>query len=145
MAEIHDDDVTNVLKDDGVNNVVLGTYENLSTLNLTDLINNMNADSWAARVIYNDLFGGVIIKQQPGEGNREHCHPDADECWVILAGDWEWYIEGEGTKKVSLHDIIVVKKGIKHKITCIGDKPGVRLAITRPDVNHVYSSDENVS
>ncbi|HRK36738.1 MAG TPA: cupin domain-containing protein, partial [Candidatus Hydrogenedentes bacterium] len=68
-------------------------------------------------------------------------HPDADECWVILEGEWEWFIDGEGAKKVSQHDIVVVRKGTKHKITCIGDKPGIRFAITRPDVNHVYADE----
>ena len=66
-------------------------------------------------------------------------HPDDDECWVILAGEWEWYIDGEGTKKVSQNDIVVVQKGVKHKITCIGENPGIRFAITAPDVTHVYA------
>jgi quercetin dioxygenase-like cupin family protein len=98
-----------------------------------------NSPSWAARVAYNPLFGGVLICQMPGEGNRLHYHPDADECWVILEGEWEWYIEGEGAKRVKAHDIVVVPKGVKHKITCLGDAPGIRFAITRPDVNHVYA------
>ena len=38
------------------------------------------------RVIYNSRFAGVIIKQNPGVGNRMHYHPDADECWKILEG-----------------------------------------------------------
>ena len=33
-----------------------------------------------------------------------------------------------------------IKKNIKHKIKCIGDKPGIRLAITKPDVNHIYEN-----
>jgi quercetin dioxygenase-like cupin family protein len=55
-----------------------------------------------------------------------------------LGGTWEWYIEGEGTKKVQKDDIVLVKKNTKHKITCIGESPGIRLAITKPDVEHIY-------
>ena len=55
-----------------------------------------------------------------------------------MEGEWEWFIEGEGKKRVVANDIIVVKKGVKHQITCIGDVPGIRLAITAPDVDHVY-------
>ena len=87
--------------------------------------------SWAVRIAYNELFGGVVIQQQPGEGNRKHLHPDADENWVILDGEWEWWIDGLGTQMVKKHDI-----------RCVGDSPGVRYAITRPDVNHVYPSGE---
>ncbi len=138
---IHDADLKNVLKDDGVHNVIIGDLENVSTTNVDELRKKMGPGSWAVRVIMNKRFGGVLIQQQPGEGNRLHYHPDADESWVILDGDWEWYIEGEGTKKVSINDIVVVTENVKHKITCVGNKPGIRLAITAPDVTHIYSED----
>jgi quercetin dioxygenase-like cupin family protein len=137
--EKHDKDVVQVLRDDGVNKVVIGDLENVPTTSIDELIKKMGSGSWAARLVYNDRFGGVVIQQQPGEGNRLHYHPDADECWVIISGKWEWYIEGEGTNEVSKNDIVVVKKNIKHKIKCIGDEPGIRFAITAPDVDHVYA------
>jgi mannose-6-phosphate isomerase-like protein (cupin superfamily) len=137
--EMHDTDLKTVLKNDGVNNVVVGELENIATTNVNELCERMGPGPWAARLVLNERFGGVLIQQRPGEGNRLHYHPDADECWVILSGKWEWFIEGEGTKEVSVNDIVVVKKGVKHKITCIGDTPGIRFAITAPDVDHVYS------
>ena len=139
--ETHDNDLKNVLKKDGIDDVIVGDLENLPTTNVDALREKMGDGSWAARLVYNERFGGVLIQQQPGEGNRIHYHPEADECWVILAGEWEWFIEGEGTKKVSVNDIVVVGKGVKHRITCIGDTPGIRFAITAPDVKHVYVED----
>jgi mannose-6-phosphate isomerase-like protein (cupin superfamily) len=127
------------LNQDGVNKVVIGDMENVTTTNIDELTKQLGSGSWAVRLVYNDKFGGVVIQQQPGEGNRLHYHPDADECWVIISGIWEWYIEGEGTKVVKKNDIIVVKKTIKHQIKCIGDTPGIRFAITAPDVDHVYT------
>ncbi len=137
--ERHDKDVAQVLRDDGVNNVVIGDLENVSTTSMDELINEMGNGSWAVRLVYNEKFGGVMIQQQPGEGNRLHYHPDSDECWVIMRGKWEWYIEGEGTNTVTKNDIVVVKKNVKHQITCIGDEPGIRFAVTAPDVDHVYA------
>ena len=137
--EKHDKDVVKVLHNDGVKKVIIGDLENISTTNIDDLVEKMGNGSWAVRLVYNEKFGGVVIQQQPGEGNRLHYHPDADECWVIISGSWEWYIEGEGTKVVNKNDIVVVKKTIKHKITCIGNMPGIRFAITAPDVDHVYT------
>lgn len=137
--EKHDADVVQVLRDDGVDNVVIGDLENISTTSIDELTEKMGSGSWAIRLVYNEKFGGVVIQQQPGEGNRLHYHPDADECWVIISGKWEWYIEGEGTNSVAKNDIVVVRKNIKHKITCIGDEPGIRFAITAPDVDHVYA------
>ena len=136
--EKHDRNVTNVLSEDGVSNVIIGDLENVTTTNIDELTTQMGSGSWAARLVYNNRFGGVLIQQQPGEGNRLHFHPDADECWGIISGNWEWYIEGEGTKRVKRNDIIVVKQNVKHKITCVGNVPGIRFAITAPDVDHVY-------
>jgi quercetin dioxygenase-like cupin family protein len=136
-----DSNLVSVLQDDGVQKSELIKYENCSTVNLSELREDLGMGSWAVRIAYNELFGGVIIQQQPGEGNRKHFHPDADENWVILDGEWEWWIQGIGTRRVKKNDIIVVPKGTWHHIKCVGDSTGVRYAITRPDVNHVYEDE----
>ena len=139
----NDKNVESVLKDDGVDFSLLNPghdFENINTTNIKNLEKKLNIEknkSWAVRVIYNKRFGGVIIKQNPGEGNRRHYHPDADECWVVLEGSYEWEIDGK-TKIVSVGDIILVKAKTWHKITAVGEVPAARLAITKPDVNHIY-------
>ena len=136
---IQDKDVSSVLKQDGVDKTFIGKeYENLSLTRLEEIKGKMGEPPWAVRIVYNKRFGGVLICQNPGEGNRLHYHPDADECWVILEGSWEWYIEGKGKKQVGINDIVSVQEGTPHQITCVGDSPGIRFAITAPDVNHVY-------
>lgn len=141
MSGRHDNDVTRVLKDDGVETIDIKGFENRPTTSIDELKAALGDGSWAARLAYNEAFGGVAIRQLPGEGNRLHFHPDADECWVIVEGEWEWYIEGQGAKRVSPGHIVVVRKGTPHKIKCVGDKPGIRFAVTRPDVNHVYADE----
>jgi len=141
QKETHDSDLISVLNADGIVDVVVKDLENQSTTRLDELTERLGSGSWAARLVLNNRFGGVIIRQHPGEGNRLHFHPDADECWVIMAGQWEWFIEGEGTRTVSTNDIVVVRQGVKHKITCVGDEPAVRFAITAPDVTHAYAEE----
>jgi len=137
-----DSNLVSVLENDGVPVSELIKYENCSTVNLEELREDLGMGSWAARIAYNELFGGVVIQQNPGEGNRKHFHPDADENWVILDGEWEWWIEGIGTQRVKKNDIIVVPKNTWHHIKCVGNSPGVRYAVTRPDVNHVYEDSD---
>jgi len=135
-----DSDVKRVLRDDGLPKdslVEFDDFENINTINLSELRDKLGLSSWAVRIAYNKRFGGVLIQQQAGEGNRKHYHPDADENWVILDGEWEWWIEGKGTKKVTINDIVVVPKKTWHQIRCVKG-PGVRYAITQPDVPHVY-------
>ncbi len=138
-----DCDVKRVLENDGLKNEMLSIfhlYENQS-ISLKNLREKHGMGSWAVRIAYNNRFGGVIIQQQPGEGNRKHYHPDADENWVIMEGEWEWWIDGVGTTKVNKGDIIVVPSNTWHLIKCVGNNPGVRYAITAPDVNHVYENE----
>ena len=137
-------DVVKVLIDDGLDSIDWKTfrkYENISTISLAQLRDELGMGSWAVRIAYNNLFGGVIIQQNSGEGNRKHYHSDADENWIIMDGVWEWWIENKGKKIVKQNDIIVVPKGVPHLITCI-EGPGARYAITKPDVNHVYVEEE---
>ena len=84
-----------MLKQDGVELSVIGTYQNQTIQNIEVLKNKLGSPPWAARLIYNESFGGVAICQNPGEGNRLHYHADADECWIILEGQWEWFFEHE--------------------------------------------------
>ena len=141
---IDDDDLANVLQDDGVPRVDAFDSINMTVTSLESVKKRMGSPPWAVRVVYNDVFGGVLISQNPGEGNRLHYHKDADECWVIMEGEWEWYIEGEGTRRVKKDDIVLVKQGTKHLIKCVGDRPAIRLSVTKPDVNHTYAVEEGV-
>lgn len=132
-------DVSQVLKDDGVVSVDIINFENLSNVNIQELINKFGKNnSWAVRITFNNRFGGVAIQQLPGEGNRIHQHPNAAECWVILKGKWKWYIEGKGDMEVSEGSIVNVPAKTFHQIKCIGNEPGIRFAVTAPDVEHVY-------
>jgi len=135
---IHDDDVNNVLQKDGVDLIDLSTFENNTCTSVEEVKERFGDSYWATRLVYNERFGGVLIRQYPGDGNRMDYHSDADECWVIIEGEWEWFIEGKGTQTVRENDIVLVQRNTRHKITCVGDKPGIRFAITKPDVDHIY-------
>ena len=105
---------------------------------LPDILNAMPKDiSWSKRVIDTENNSMTIICQMPGEGNRRHHHPDWNEWWYIVEGEWEWEIEGE-VKMISQGDIVFMKKNRKHKITASGSSRAIRMAISRSDVAHVY-------
>ena len=131
--------VTEVLKDDGVSSVDIVNFQNTNNVNVKELVSKFGKDnSWAVRVTFNNRFGGVAIQQLPGEGNRMHMHPSAAEGWVILKGKWKWFIDGKGDMEVSEGSIINVPAKTFHQIKCIGNEPGIRFAVTAPDVEHVY-------
>ena len=133
-----ENNINKILKDDGVQQLDINGFVNLNNVSLDTLKEKFGKAGWAARVAHNKRFQSVLICQSPGEGNRKHYHPDSDECWFIVEGEWEWWIEGKGIQKVKAGDIVVVEAKTPHQIKCVGDKSGIRLAIVQPDVDHVY-------
>jgi len=130
-------DVPSILHKDGV------MYNNLHDCN-KEIVNvnsirsnNDPTQSWSHRVVNTENNSATLIHQQPGEGNRRHYHPDWNEWWYIIDGEWEWEIDGV-IKKIKKDDVVFIPKGIPHRIQAVGEKPAIRLAVSREDVAHVY-------
>ena len=133
-------DVPSVLDKDGVKFNDLHNV-NKGIVNVNEIINLLNNHtSWSKRLINTESNSMTLISQQPGEGNRRHYHPDWNEWWYIIDGQWEWEIEGE-EKIVKKGDVVFMPKGKWHKITAVGDRPAIRMAVSREDVVHAYSDE----
>ena len=133
-------EVEAILKKDGVldNNFA---DVNQQVVNAYELIKrNANKVSWSRRLVDTESNSATMIGQMPGEGNRRHYHPDWNEWWFILAGKWEFEIDGKA-RQIVTGDVVFIEKGKIHKITAIGDEMAIRLAVSRSDVEHVYSSE----
>jgi CMP-N-acetylneuraminic acid synthetase/quercetin dioxygenase-like cupin family protein len=131
-------DVPSILAKDGVHENDLHSANSEIPVNINDVRNNFDsAKSWSKRLVNTENNSATLIHQLPGEGNRNHYHPDWNEWWYIVDGKWEWDIEG---KKVVVEkdDVVFIPKGKVHHITAVGDKPAIRLAVSREDVAHIY-------
>jgi quercetin dioxygenase-like cupin family protein len=134
---IKDNDVPSILKKDGVLQFNLD-LANQFIVNVPNLIERYGTDSsWAHTLINTESNSATLICQMPGQGNRRHHHPDWNEWWYIIQGQWTWELEGI-EKNVSQGDIVFIEKNKKHKITAIGNSASIRLAVSRYDVVHVY-------
>lgn len=131
-------DVPSILAKDGVNTNDLHSSNSEIPVNINEIIKSFDSEvSWSKRLIDTENNSATLIHQQPGEGNRLHYHPEWNEWWYIVDGLWEWDIDG---KKVIVgkDDVVFIPKGKVHKITAVGNKPAIRLAVSRADVAHVY-------
>ena len=130
-------EVETILKKDGVldNNFA---DVNQQVVNAYELIKqNASKASWSRRLVDTESNSATMIGQMPGEGNRRHYHPGWNEWWFILAGKWEFEIDGEA-REIVTGDVVFIEKGKVHKITAIGDQMAIRLAVSRNDVEHIY-------
>lgn len=135
--------VKDILENDGVVDNDLDDA-NQEIVNFFDIYKkNSTNNSWSKRVIDTENNSATIIAQLPGEGNRLHYHPNWNEWWYIIEGEWEWEIEGK-KKIVKKGDIVFMKKGRKHKITAVGNKPAIRIAVSRADVEHIFPHEDIV-
>ena len=136
-------DVPSILAKDGVHENDLHSANSEVPVNINHIRSSFDdTKSWSKRVVNTENNSATLIHQMPGEGNRNHYHPDWNEWWYIVDGQWEWNIEG---KKVIVEkdDIVFIPKGKVHHITAVGDRPAIRLAVSREDVAHIYPEGDN--
>lgn len=130
-----------IMKKDGVVQADF-SQENRPLVNVDEIIARKdNTKSWCHRVINTENNSAVLICQMPGEGNRLHRHPDWNEWWYIVDGQWKWEIEGK-EYNVKKGDIVLMRKNKWHRITAVGDKPAIRLAVSRDLMSHIYWGEE---
>jgi len=135
---IFDSNVKKILSKDGVLNNNQESY-NKMVVNIKKIIDkNPKNKSWSHTLVNSDSNSATIIAQLSGEGNRMHFHPDWNEWWYILKGKWEWNIDGI-KKIINVGDVVFIEKNKKHKITSRGKGLSIRLAVSRYDVEHVYT------
>jgi quercetin dioxygenase-like cupin family protein len=136
-----DANVPNILKQDGVLRSIFDKA-NQGVTHIPDLIEKYGRDSsWSHTLVDTESNSATLICQMPGEGNRRHHHPSWNEWWYIVEGTWQWDIEDK-VKTIQAGDLVFMPKGVKHKITAIGDKVAIRIAVSRYDVAHVYEKED---
>ncbi len=140
VKERHEMDVPSILVKDGIVCHDF-SHENTPLVHIPDIIGSMdNSQSWCRRLVNTESNSATLISQLPGEGNRRHYHPNWNEWWYIVKGNWKWEIEDQ-TFMVKEGDFVFIPKNKRHRITAFGDKPAIRLAVSRGDVPHVYSEE----
>ena len=134
---INSRDVPSILRQDGVSQFNLD-LANQFIVNVPNLIEKYGTEtSWAHTLINTESNSATLICQLPGQGNRRHHHPEWNEWWYIVKGQWTWELEGKEIN-VSQGDIVFIEKNKKHQITATGNGASIRLAVSRYDVVHVY-------
>jgi len=134
-----DNNVINVLKDDGVARVREDDL-NKEVMPLKRVIeDNKQYSSWSQRLVQTVNGSAMMISQQPGEGNRRHYHPDYNEWWYIVDGKYEITIGVEKrVKRIKKGDFVFMEAGKWHQMKAVGNKPAVRIGFSHSMATHTY-------
>jgi len=139
--KIKEKDVPKILQDDGIE-IFITDLQNAEVNSIPSLVKTFGESvSWAVTMVNTLSNSATLISQMPGQGNRMHYHEDWDEWWYIVSGKWRITF-GTYDQEVGEGDVVMIKRGKKHKIEAIGDKPAIRLAVSRYDVNHIYEEED---
>ncbi len=111
----------------------------LNSVSLEEVKKEMGPPNWNRHVVSLDHIRGVIICQNSGTVNDNHCH-NYDEWWVILEGEIDWVIEGREDNPVQAKagDFVFVPALTFHHIFPKGGKPSIRLGMALPGQGHVH-------
>ena len=115
----------------------------LNAQNLTGRLSEIKARNgdppWGEVVAEGDEFRVVAICQAPGHENDYHYHKDA-ECWYIAEGRDVLALRGSNPSpsEVSAGDFVFAPKYTWHHIEVLGDRPAIRIAVTRVGEMHRY-------
>ena len=132
-----DADRERILVMDGVKALCMNDF-NQEVAHVPDLIAKYGTTaSWSHTLVNSPSNSATLIAQLPGEGNRLHFHPEWDEWWYIIDGQWEWLVDGV-PKPINKGDLVFIERNRRHRITAKGDRMAIRLAVSRSDVDHVY-------
>lgn len=74
----------------------------------------------------------VVWVVKPGQKVKCHKHPNADDVWVILEGEGDFYKEPDKCVHVKAGDVIINKAGDCHGLINTGDKNFKFLGVLTP-------------
>ncbi|MCA0870611.1 cupin domain-containing protein [Seohaeicola saemankumensis] len=81
-----------------------------------------------------DTGGAISVVDSvspPGFGPPRHIHADADETFVLLSGEAEFWLDGESFVR-TVGQAVFVPRGKEHTFRVIGDQPSRHLVILTP-------------
>ena len=119
---------------------------NLLHTSLDDMLARFGEPPWVEAIIHDDRNRANLICHGPGMSSNAHWHPDFDEWWTVHRGELVWDV---GSNRPPIHaqegDIVFVPEGMRHRIHTVGHETSVRLAVTTPEMPHIYTDDDKTA
>ena len=107
------------------NNKLLETIQEIKARN--------GSPPWRERVLATPRFRLLVHAWQVGFGHPQHYHPRADEIWYILEGQLRVTFDGGEPVVAGTGGILFAKKGTRHDMASVGEKPLIMLVVVAPN------------
>ena len=98
-----------------------------------DVIEARGDPPWSERLLEDGRNTVELTCSAPGEAGRSHVHPDHNEWWIVVTGQYVSEIGDHGPTIAQTGDIVFCPAGVPHSATATGDNPAARLTVAKLD------------
>lgn len=136
-----DRDVKKLIEEDG--SPMRENACNRRKISISELKDLADGENCSIPVVWTDNDQVFFIQQSKGEGCRYHYHPTKTEFWIIMQGEFEYCVAGEESFVAKAGDIVSIPHGKPHKMTCVSDEIGIRIACGENNFSHIYVEEDD--
>ena len=109
------------------------TNPNLIHTKLKSLIErNGTSSNWEEVAVSDNRNHASYTHDMPGTSSEFVSHPDENRWWVILQGQVDCSVDGEGVSATVPGDVVFIEKGKRYSTSTTGDQPSIRITIAAP-------------
>lgn len=109
------------------------TSPNLIHTKLKSLVErNGSTSNWNEVAVNDNRNHASYTHEMPGTSSENVSHADENRWWVVLQGEVEWSVDGEGVSTAGPGDVVFIEQGKKYSISTTGDQPSIRITIAAP-------------
>lgn len=74
----------------------------------------------------------VRVDTPPGSGPPAHVHHRDDELFIVLEGQYRFWLEGKPATDAGAGDVVFMPKNVAHQYLNVGSEPGSHYFVTVP-------------
>ena len=101
-----------------------------------DVMARRGGPPWTERVLADGHNWAVLVCDRPGDSHDAHAHHDFNEWWIVLQGELVCEIGDYPPFHATKGDIVLSPAGTRHRTITAGDRPSLRLTVTKPGASH---------
>ena len=114
-------------------------------IRVSEIVERHGEPPWSEWLFTDGRNSVNLICDAPGLENDAHLHPDFNEWWIVLQGEFIWEIGDYPPLRARVGDIAFVPEGMRHRISTVGDETSLRLTVTNTEGGHIYTDDDEAA
>jgi quercetin dioxygenase-like cupin family protein len=105
-------------------------------IRVSEIVERHGEPPWSEWLFTDGRNSVSLICDAPGLENDAHLHPDFNEWWIVLQGEFIWEIGDYPPLRARAGDVVICPRKLRHSIKTVGTETSLRLAVSKRGSNH---------